>query len=211
MNTVRVFETFASLQGESTHAGIPCFFIRLAGCNLRCSYCDTSGAWEGGVDRNVCDVVREASDAGYPLIEVTGGEPLIQEGTKALLDGLAAIESSRVIVETNGTQDISVLNDRVSAIMDIKCPSSGQAQWFDEANIGRLRPHDEIKFVIAEWDDYEWAKELMGRHDLAAKCNAVLFSAVHGVLEPAALAEWICEDRLRARFQLQLHKVLGHH
>jgi 7-carboxy-7-deazaguanine synthase len=210
VKTVKVFETFTSLQGESTYTGMPCFFIRLSGCNLRCSYCDTSGAWEGGEDRPICELISEAEEAGCPLVEVTGGEPLIQEGIRDLLEGLAGLEGVKVLVETNGTQDISVLPDEVSAIMDIKCPSSGQTKWFDESNIGRLRPQDEVKFVVAEWDDYEWARNLMREHALAGICNAVLFGAVHGVLEASALAEWICEDRLNARFQLQLHKVIGH-
>lgn len=210
MKTVKVFETFISLQGESTHAGIPCFFIRLSGCNLRCSYCDTSGAWEGGSDRQISDLIDEAERSGMPLIEVTGGEPLIQEGTKDLLKGLAAIKGARILVETNGSQDISAIPEKVYAIMDVKCPSSGQSQWFDEGNINRLRPHDEVKFVIAEWDDYEWARDFVRSRKLQEKCHAVLFSTVHGVLETAALAEWIIEDALDVRLQLQLHKILGH-
>ncbi len=210
MKTVKIFETFTALQGESTHTGIPCFFIRLSGCNLRCSYCDTSGAWEGGSDRPIADLVKEAADSACPLIEVTGGEPLIQAGTSELLAQLVAIEGARVLVETNGSQDISVLPDAAVAIMDVKCPSSGQTKWFDEANIGRLRDCDEVKFVIAEWDDYEWARDFIKTHDLTKKCNAVLFGAVHGVLEEAALAEWIIEDRMEVRLQVQLHKILGH-
>ncbi len=210
MKTVKVFETFISLQGESTHSGIPCFFIRLAGCNLRCGYCDTSGAWEGGADRQIDDLVEEARSAGCPLIEVTGGEPLIQDGARELLEGLSELSGVKVLVETNGSQDISMIPESVSAIMDIKCPSSGQTESFDVKNIERLRPCDEVKFVLAERGDYEWARNLMREYGLPRRCKAVLFGAVHGELEESALAEWICEDRLEARFQLQLHKVIGH-
>jgi len=144
------------------------------------------------------------------LIELTGGEPLIQDGAAELLHGLEGIEGVRVLIETNGTQDISVVPDGVIAVMDVKCPSSGQQEWFDEANIGRLRPHDEVKFVISCRDDYQWAREFIISHDLTKKCNAVLLSAVHGVPGAAALADWILEDRMNVRFQLQLHKAIGH-
>lgn len=207
---VKVYETFTALQGESTYTGIPCFFIRLAGCNLRCSYCDTSGAWDGGADRPVGELVEEAALSGCPLIEVTGGEPLIQSRTPDLLSELAGIANTRLLVETNGSQDISIIPDAAVAIMDVKCPSSGQSEWFDEANIGRLRPCDEVKFVVAEWDDYEWARDFIHKHDLTSRCNAVLFGAVHGVMEEAALADWIVEDRMNVRLQIQLHKILGH-
>ena len=210
VKTVKVFETFTSLQGESTHSGIPCFFIRLSGCNLRCSYCDTSGAWEGGTDTSIDELVSEAEEAGCPLIEVTGGEPLVQDGCVDLLARLSSIEGSKVLVETNGSQDISSIPDNVAAIMDVKCPSSGQVKWMDEGNVARLRQSDEVKFVIAEWDDYQWARDFIVKHDLTNKCNAVLFGVVHGVLDESALAEWMLADKLNARMQLQLHKVLGH-
>lgn len=210
MKTVRLYETFISPQGESTYSGMPCFFIRLSGCNLRCSYCDTSGAWEGGDDVAIADLVKAAQQSGCPLIEVTGGEPLIQDTAEDLLVALAQIENTKLMVETNGTQDISVVPDQAIAVMDVKCPSSGQAEWFDADNIARLRGHDEVKFVIAEWDDYQWARDFVRKHSLTQKCNAVLFSVVHGVLEVAALAEWMVEDRLDVRLQLQLHKIIGH-
>ena len=210
MKTVKVYETFISPQGESTFSGMPCFFIRLSGCNLRCSYCDTSGAWEGGEDMAISDLVTEAQESGCPLIEVTGGEPLIQDGASDLLGALAQIENVQIMVETNGSQDISVVPSEAIAVMDVKCPSSGQAEWFDEGNIARLRKQDEVKFVISEWDDYQWARDFVRRHRLTQKCNAVLFSVVHGVLEVAALAEWMVEDRLDVRLQLQLHKLIGH-
>lgn len=210
MKTLNIFETFVSLQGESTYSGIPCFFIRLAGCNLRCLYCDTRGAWDDGSGRSIEALVREAEASGCRLIEVTGGEPLIQDGVSDLLRQLAALPGRKVLVETNGSRDISVVPDNVVAVMDVKCPSSGQDKWFDSANLSRLRLFDEVKFVLSDRADYEWAREFIRSSDLSNKCAAVLLSAVHGVLDHSSLAEWMLADMLPARLQIQLHKVLGH-
>lgn len=210
MKTLKVYETFTALQGESTYSGLPCFFIRLAGCNLRCSYCDTSGAWDGGDDRDIDSLVESARVSGCGLIEVTGGEPLIQDGIVDLLNRLCAIDGRRILVETNGSRDISVIPRGIIAVMDVKCPSSGQSEWFDEANITRLRALDEVKFVLSGRADYEWAHEFIGGHDLTRRCNAVLLSAVHGELSYDKLAEWILEGGLDVRLQVQLHKLIGH-
>jgi len=210
MTTLKIYETFTSLQGESTYSGLPCYFIRLAGCNLRCSYCDTSGAWDGGGDTGVDTLVNDARASGCGLIEVTGGEPLIQDGIVELLKRLSAIEGRRILVETNGSRDISVIPAGVITIMDVKCPSSGQSEWFDEGNIGRLRSFDEVKFVLSGRSDYAWAYEFIRRHDLTSRCHAVLLSAVHGELSSDKLAEWILEGGLDVRLQFQLHKLIGH-
>lgn len=210
MASVKVIETFVSLQGESTYAGLSCFFIRLAGCNLRCRYCDTTNAYEGGRDIAVEALVKEAALARTAIIEITGGEPLLQaafpELATALRDG---VEGRPVLVETNGSRDLSVVPDGVAAIVDVKSPGSGEGKSFDMANLARLRPSDEVKFVLTDRPDYEWARDFLNLHGLAARCRAVLFSPAWGALTAGDLGRWILEDRLPVRLQLQLHKVLG--
>ncbi|MBU4211389.1 MAG: radical SAM protein [Kiritimatiellae bacterium] len=207
---LQVCETFVSIQGESTFAGGPCFFIRLTGCNLRCSYCDTTYAFTGGQPKTIPQLVDEFRVLGLTLVEVTGGEPLIQPGTPALLKALQAARSGAVVlVETNGSRDISVVPPGVIAIMDIKCPASGAGDAFDWQNLERLRPQDEVKFVISERADFDWAVRIVNEHAIASKCHAVLFSPVSGRVEPAALAEWLIASRVPARLSLQLHKLMG--
>ncbi|MBU1735906.1 MAG: radical SAM protein [Verrucomicrobia bacterium] len=206
--SLQICETFVSIQGESTFAGRPCFFIRLTGCNLRCSYCDTTYAFTGGEPKTIPQLVDEFRVSGLTLVEVTGGEPLLQPGTPALLKALhAARPGAVVLVETNGSQDISVVPPGVVAIMDIKCPASGAA--FDWQNLERLRPQDEVKFVISERADFDWAVRIVNEHAIASKCHAVLFSPVLGRVEPATLAEWLMASRVPARLNLQLHKLAG--
>ncbi|MBI3986953.1 MAG: radical SAM protein [Lentisphaerae bacterium] len=205
-DTLDICETFASIQGESTFAGLPCFFIRLAGCNLRCAYCDTPYAFEAGRPMASAELVRHVRESGVSLVEVTGGEPLLQAGTVPLLRQLHSVGT--VLLETNGTRDISVIPDAVVAIMDIKCPGSGMVEAFDARNIRRLRPHDEVKFVLTDRGDYEWAKNLLLEHRLDSRCHAVLLSPAPGRLEPAALVEWMLADRLPVRLNLQLHKLI---
>jgi 7-carboxy-7-deazaguanine synthase len=209
MQTVSLCETFVSIQGESTYAGLPCFFIRLAGCNLRCTYCDTAYAWTGGKERSVTALVRECAAHRAPLVEITGGEPLLQPGCAALAMALRGIPGKTVLVETNGSRDISVLPPGVIAIMDVKCPGSGQSVAFDMTNLARLRPTDEVKFVLCDRGDYEWAKAFVAEHRLAERCHAVLFSPAHGRLETALLARWLLQDCLPVRLQVQLHRLLG--
>jgi 7-carboxy-7-deazaguanine synthase len=208
-DTVGVYETFVSIQGESTWAGLPCFFVRLAGCNLRCSYCDTAYAYGPGIVRRVDELAQQAAAAVVPLVEITGGEPLLQPGFPGLARGLRSATGGTVLVETNGSLDISIIPEGVIAIMDVKCPGSGESARMDPRNLGRLRRSDEVKFVLTDRADYEWACALVRRHDLPAVCAAVLFSPAWGRLEPKLLAEWIAADRVAVRLQLPLHKVLG--
>jgi len=207
--TVNVCETFTSLQGESTFAGLTCFFIRLAGCNLRCAYCDTPQAFGPGTDVPVPELASAAAASGAAMSEITGGEPLLQEGCAALASRLLEETGRPVLVETNGTRDISVLPDGVVTVMDVKCPGSGAGASFDEANLRRLRPADQVKFVVCDAGDYEWSRAFAARHALYARCAAVLFSPAWGRLAPAELARWIIRDSLPARLQVPLHKVVG--
>jgi 7-carboxy-7-deazaguanine synthase len=208
--TVRVSEVFTSIQGESTWAGLPCFFVRLTGCNLRCVYCDTTHAYTGGRDTSVSRLVREFSKGNAALAEITGGEPLAQRGFRKLAEGLRDGGGGRpVLVETNGSLDISVIPDGVIAVMDIKCPGSGEASAMDLANLRRLRPDDEVKFVITDQKDFKWAVKLVKRHKLSERCHAVLFSPVAGVLAPGQLASWVMDSGLKVRVQVQLHKVIS--
>ena len=208
LDTVNVCETFTSIQGESTYAGLTCFFIRLAECNLRCRYCDTTYAYEPGEPIAIDLIVAKAKESGTAITEITGGEPLLQDGAIPLAQSLCDFTGGPVLVETNGSKDISVIPNGVITIMDIKCPASGQSQAMDMENIGRLRAQDEVKFVISDRSDYDWARELIAREDLASKCHAVLLSPVYGRLEPAELAGWVLKDKLSARVQVQMHKEM---
>ncbi len=204
-----VTETFLSIQGESTWAGLSCFFIRLAGCNLRCRYCDTPLAQTGGTARDLDGLVEEARQSGAAITEITGGEPLLQAGFRDLAQALLEATHKPVLVETNGSLDISRIPDGVIAIMDLKCPGSGHSAAMDYGNIQRLRAHDEVKFVIADRYDFEWAAEMVRRHDLARRCHAVLFGVVQGELALSSLGHWVLEARLPVRVHTQLHKAMG--
>jgi 7-carboxy-7-deazaguanine synthase len=203
---VKVNEIFLSIQGESTRAGLRCAFVRLSGCNLRCAWCDTPEAWEDGEEMSVGEVVSRVSRLGCGRVEVTGGEPLLQAGTAELLRRLceAGLE---VLLETNGSVDISAVDERVGRVVDFKCPSSGEAERNLWSNAERLREGDEVKFVIADRADYEFAREAVAARGLAARCP-VTFSPVHGRLAPARLAEWILADGLDVRLGVQLHKMI---
>ena len=199
-----VSEIFYSLQGESTYAGLPCVFVRLAGCQLRCTYCDTRHAWVDGQQRPIADVVEMALAHDCPLVEITGGEPLLQEGVFELMTTLAD-RGRTVLLETGGSIDVARVDPRVIKIMDLKCPSSGECARNRFDNLHHLSPADQIKFVIGTRDDYEWASATLREHSLPSRCT-VLMGVVFGRLEPRRLAEWILEDRLPVRFQLQMHK-----
>jgi len=209
MSAVTVYECFTSLQGESTYSGLPCFFIRLTGCNLRCTYCDTKYAYEGGDPVEIDELVEQARTSPAPIVEITGGEPLMQDGFVELARRLRDDTGRRILVETNGSMDISVVPEKVVVIMDVKCPGSGHSHFMDWDNIGRLRRYDEVKFVLGTRNDYEWAKALIREDDLTARCHAVFFSPVAEVLEPRELAGWLAEDGFPVRLQVQLHKVSG--
>jgi len=201
-----VSELFVSIQGETTAAGLPCTFIRLAGCNLRCSYCDASYTYEEPSRRLTMQEILAWVAAQSPrLVAVTGGEPLLQPAVIPLLRELVGM-GLRVLLETNGSLSVAPVPDGVTIIMDVKCPASGMHDRFDPDNLHRLRPGDEIKFVLCDRQDYLWAREFMQTHHLAGR--EVLLSPVADRLPPALLADWILADGLPCRLQLQLHKIL---
>lgn len=202
-----VNEIFRSIQGESTQAGALCTFVRLAACDLRCAWCDTPYAFHDGRPMSVDEVVAAVEALGCPLVEVTGGEPLLQDDVYPLMDRLLAL-GYRVLVETGGHRPTARVPAAVRIILDVKCPGSGQAAHNEWSNLDRLRQGDEVKFVLKDRGDYEFARDVIARHDVASRCAAVLLSPVHGVLEPKALADWMLADRVPARLQLQIHKYV---
>lgn len=204
--TLRVTEIFHSLQGETSRTGLPTVFVRLTGCPLRCGYCDTAYAFHGGESLTLDEILRRVAQYGAQCVTLTGGEPLAQKHAPALLRSLADAGYS-VSLETSGALDVSTVDPRVSKILDLKTPGSGECERNLWSNLGQLTPHDEIKFVLCDENDYLWAREQLQTRRLDALCP-VLMSPVYGQLEPRQLAEWILRDRLRVRFQMQLHKLL---
>ena len=200
-------EIFYSVQGESSHMGRPCVFVRLTACDLRCSWCDTSYAFDDGQKRSVDEVIETVDRYGCELVEITGGEPLLQADVYPLMESLLA-SGKTVLLETGGHIDISRVPPAVVKVVDVKCPGSGEAGRNEWRNLDRLAPHDEIKFVINDRADYEFARDVVRRHSLKRKNVVVLFSPVHRVLESAQLAAWVLHDRLSVRVQVQLHKYL---
>lgn len=200
-------EIFYSIQGESSHAGHPCVFVRLTGCDLRCSWCDTSYAFDEGQKKSVEDVVTVVNSYGCSFVEITGGEPLLQSDVYPLIEHLLA-SGKTVLLETGGHIDISKVPSDVVKVVDIKCPGSGEVESNDLRNLERLAPHDEVKLVIRDRTDYEFARDLLRCHELHHRCSAVFLSPVHRVLEPRQLSKWVLEDRLEARVQVQLHKYI---
>ncbi len=203
---LRVTEIFHSIQGESTYAGRPCVFVRLTGCQMRCRWCDTEYAFHGGAWRTVEEVLDEVAGHACPLVEVTGGEPLLQPAALPLMSALAD-RGHEVLLETGGGLDIGRVDPRVRRIVDVKCPGSGEAGANRWENLELLRPTDEVKLVLASEEDYLWARRVIRERHLPELCP-VLLSPVWGELEPARLAEWILRDGLPVRFQLQVHKLL---
>ena len=201
-----VHALYATIQGETSYAGRPCVIVRLAGCPLRCVWCDTRHAYEDGKLCAVEEVLADVALHGYELVAVTGGEPLAQAATRELLRRLADAGRT-VLVETSGALPIDGIDRRVRRIVDAKPPSSGEAERNLVENYAQLRPHDEVKIVLATREDYEWARALIRRHALAARC-AILLSPIADRLPPADLAEWILADELDVRLQLQLHKLI---
>lgn len=203
---LRVHEIYYSLQGESTFAGRPCVLVRLTGCQMRCRWCDTEHAFYEGDWRTVEEVLAEVATHGCPLVELTGGEPLLQPGALPLMERLCDA-GYEVLLETGGGLDIAGVDPRVRRIVDVKCPGSGEAEANRWENLDLLTGRDEVKLVLAGEEDYRWAVEVVRRYDLAARCP-VHFSPVHGELEAAELARWVLRDRLPVRVSLQLHKLL---
>ncbi len=206
--TLLVSEIYRSIQGESTRAGLPCVLVRLAGCNLECSWCDTSHARDetSGVKTTVDNVLQKVAAFNCPRVEVTGGEPLLQPGTRELLRRLCQA-GYETLLETNGSQDISGVDKRVRRIMDVKCPSSGQSSTTLPGNFAHLTEHDEVKFVIDGREDYDFARRTVAEHTLLKRCE-VIFSPAGGRLDAATLAKWILADGLDVRLGLQLHKII---
>jgi 7-carboxy-7-deazaguanine synthase len=202
-----VNEIFYSIQGESTRAGRPCVFVRLTACDLRCSWCDTAYAFHEGHKASIDEVVADVERYDCPLVEITGGEPLLQDDVYPLMERLLA-RGRTVMLETGGHRPVTRVPAAVIKILDVKCPASGEAEKNDWSNLDRLAAHDEVKFVIKDRADYDFACDVVRRHDLASRCAAILFSPVHGELDAKTLSEWILADHVPARLQLQLHKYI---
>lgn len=200
-------EIFHSIQGESTHVGQPCVFVRLTACDLRCRWCDTPYAFHEGRKMSVDEVMADVEARGCPVVEVTGGEPLLQADVYPLMQRLLDAGKT-VLIETGGHRSIAQVPAGVVRIMDIKCPGSGESARNDWSNLALLTPTDEVKFVLADRVDYEFARDIVVRESLIGRVAAVLFSPVHGALDAKQLAEWVIADRLEVRVQLQMHKYI---
>jgi 7-carboxy-7-deazaguanine synthase len=219
---MQITEIYKSLQGESTHAGLPCVFVRLTGCNLRCSWCDSEYTFTGGVRMTSDDVMNEVTrlSPNGGLVEITGGEPMLQERDLLPLMQRLLDAGYKVLLETSGERPLAAVPKDVIKIVDVKCPHSGEADTFKVANLDALQPHDEVKFVISDRTDYEFARDFVAQHGLAERVNAVLFSPAfrkdatgardssHCLLDPQQLAEWMLADGIQARLGLQLHKFI---
>ena len=206
--TLKVNEIFYSIQGESTYAGRPCVFIRLSGCNLRCTYCDTTYAYKDGNHMGLEDIYDRIVSYECPLVEITGGEPLIQEYTPVFVERLLE-DGYEVLLETNGSRDISTVDVRCVKILDIKCPSSGMEEHNDLDNLTQLSANDELKFVIGSKEDYEFTRKIINLFEMVSDgTNPVNLSPVFGKMNPKRLAEWILKDHLKVRLQLQIQKFI---
>lgn len=204
--SLRITEIYPSIQGESSFAGFPCTFVRLTGCPLRCRWCDTAYAFEGGVDTSINAIVSEVKRHGIDLVELTGGEPLAQVGVKSLMGELIRA-GHKVLIETGGSESIADIPADVHVIMDIKCPGSRMVERNLWSNVGLLKATDEVKFVLADRADFDWAESIVGKYDLNAKVN-VLYSCAFGLLAPKDLAHWMVDTKSKARLQLQQHKYI---
>ena len=205
--TLTVNEIYVSIQGESTWAGERCVFVRLTFCDLRCSYCDTEYAFYEGRKQTLSEIVSAVESFDCPLVEITGGEPLLQKNVLPLMATLCDAGHT-VLLETSGAHEISLVDRRVHRIMDLKTPGSGEVGRNRFENIEQLSERDEVKFVIGSREDYEWSSEQLRRFDLASRVRAVLFSPIFGRIEPQQIVDWIVEDKLPVRFQLQMHKFI---
>jgi 7-carboxy-7-deazaguanine synthase len=205
--TLTINEIYHSIQGESTWVGQPCVFVRLTFCDLRCSYCDTEYAFYEGKKQALPEIVEAVQAFHCPLVEITGGEPLLQKNVLPLMSMLCDVGST-VLLETSGAHDISKVDPRVHRIMDLKTPGSGEVDKNHWPNIERLTLRDEVKFVMGSREDYEWSRDKVQRYDLPSRCHAVLFSPIFGRIDPRQIVEWILADGLDVRFQLQMHKFI---
>ena len=203
---LKINEIYASIQGESSHTGLPCIFIRLTGCNLRCSWCDTAYAFYAGNDLTIEETLQKVDTFGLPLVEITGGEPLLQEDVYPLMEALLK-KGYRVMLETSGALPIDKVPEKVIKILDIKCPGSGEEKKNHLENLKFLSPHDEVKFVLLDRADYEWSRDMLRKYDMVPS-KQVLFSPVYDKLNLKDLSQWILKDRLAVRLQTQLHKVI---
>jgi len=207
MVTLTINEIYRSIQGESTWAGLPCVFVRLTFCDLRCSYCDTAYAFYSGSKLPLPEIVQRVLAFDCPLVEITGGEPLLQRNVLPLMKELCD-NGKTVLIETSGAHDISGIDPRVHRIMDLKTPGSGESERNFYGNISHLTRNDEVKFVIGSREDYLWSREKITQFDLSNRCGTVLFSPIFGRIEPREIVEWMLEDQLAVRFQLQMHKSI---
>jgi 7-carboxy-7-deazaguanine synthase len=205
--TLTVNEIYQSIQGESTWAGKRCVFLRLTFCDLRCNYCDTEYAFYEGKKTSLREIIDRVSTFDCPLVEITGGEPLLQKNVLPLMSMLSDAGHT-VLLETSGAHDISKVDSRVHRIMDLKTPGSGEAEKNLWSNIEHLTKRDEVKFVMGSREDYEWSREQIEKFNLAQRCRAVLFSPIFGRIDPRQIVEWILADKLDVRFQLQMHKFI---
>ncbi len=203
---IKVNEIYFSIQGESTKAGLPCVFVRLTYCNLRCTYCDTEYAFYEGKDLSVEEIIAEIKKFECKLVEITGGEPLVQKEVLVLMEMLCN-EGFEVMIETGGSLPIKEIDQRVKIVMDLKCPSSGMLKKNLYENVNHLKMTDELKFVMGSREDYDWTKEIIRKYGLTNKCE-ILFSVVFGEIEPLQVVNWMLEDKLNVRFQLQMHKFI---
>ena len=203
---LKINEIYASIQGESSHTGLPCVFIRLTGCNLRCSWCDTAYAFYDGKNLTVEETLQKVETFGLLLVEITGGEPLLQEDVYPLMETLLK-KGYRVMLETSGALPIDKVPEKVIKILDIKCPGSGEEKKNHLENLKFLSPHDEVKFVLLDRADYEWSRDMLRKYDMVPS-KQVLFSPVYDKLNLKDLSQWILKDRLAVRLQTQLHKVI---
>lgn len=206
MTSLVINEIYRSVQGESSWSGLPCVFVRLTACNLRCVWCDSTHTFYEGKRMSLDEILDRVEELGDPLVEITGGEPLLQKSVYPLMDELLR-RGKTVLLETSGSLDISSVPEAVARIVDLKCPDSGESERNLMSNLEHLTPRDEVKFVIASRRDYEWARDILREHGIEKRCT-VLMGVVFGQLDPRILVEWILEDRLAVRFQLQLHKIV---
>ncbi len=207
-NTLIINEIFHSIQGESSHAGLPCVFIRLTYCNIRCTYCDSEYAFYEGKEMTMDEIVEKVKSFGCNLVEVTGGEPLFQSNIHVLLKQLCDV-GFEVLLETGGSLSVAEVDTRVKCVIDFKCPSSNMVKKNLWENVNHLKPIDEVKFVIGDRVDYDWAKQHIEQYGIDKRCS-ILMSPVFGKIESVQIAEWILADKLKIRFQLQMHKFIWH-